>query len=322
MSSINAAHKASNFKGSIDLIGLFLLLPSPLFWAGNFIVGRAMHGIVPPMALSLWRWVIALALVLPFAMSPMRRDLSKYWQHRWRVLSISLAGVFAFNALVYIGLQSTTASNALLLNSFIPILVVLIGAVFLGQRIRHVQALGLVLSFVGVLTIIMHGQWSRLASLSFSRGDLIVFCAMISWALYTLWLRGIPAEIDRVGLIGTQIVIALFVLVPLYLWERASGSTVTWNLHSIGALAYLGVFPSFVAYLLYNIAVARVGAAQAGISIHLIPLFGVLLAVIFLGETIHGYHAIGIAAIITGIVLASVSTGSRKSSADAVPHGD
>lgn len=293
-------------KGAIDWIGLLLLLPPPLFWAGNFIVGRAMHDTVPPMAMSLWRWVIALTLVLPFAAPAMRRDFPKYWQHRWRVLGVSLAGVFAFNALVYIGLQSTTASNALLLNSFIPILVVLIAGVFYRQRIRGVQALGLALSFAGVVTILVHGEWTRLATLSFSRGDLVVFCATVSWALYTVWLRGVPAEIDRIGFLGAQIVIALFILIPLCLWEWMCGSVPTWNLQSIGALIYLGVFPSFIAYLLYNLAVARVGAAQAGMSIHLIPLFGVLLAALLLSETIHGYHAVGIIAIIAGITCASV----------------
>ena len=108
---------------SIDLIGLLLLALPPLFWAGNFIAGRAMQGTVPPMALSFWRWVIALIVLLPFGLAAMRRDLAKYWAYRWRIIAISITGVFAFNSLVYAGLQTTTASNGLLLNSFIPILV-------------------------------------------------------------------------------------------------------------------------------------------------------------------------------------------------------
>jgi drug/metabolite transporter (DMT)-like permease len=304
MSSATIANEAPTAK-SPDLVGLLLLLPPPLFWAGNFIVGRAMNGAVPPMALSFWRWVIALAGLMPFARAAMRRDLPQYWRHRWRVLGVSLTGVFAFNSLVYLGLRTTTASNALLLNSLIPILVVLFGAVFYRQRLRPLQGLGLGLSLVGVFTIILHGEWLRLTSLSFSGGDLTIFCAMISWALYTLWLRGIPAEIDRVGLMGTQILVALIALTPLYLWERASGAVAIWDLRSIAALAYLGLCPSVIAYLLYNIAVSRVGAAQAGLSIHLIPMFGVALAVLFLNETVHGYHLLGVAAIIAGIVCAS-----------------
>lgn len=304
MLSIRAFRKTS-FKRSVDLTGLLLLLPPPLFWAGNFIVGRAVHDSVSPIALSLWRWIVALGLLLPFAWPAMRRDLPKYWQNRWRVLSVSLAGVFAFNLLIYIGLQSTTASNALLMNSFIPVLIVVIEAILLRRPVRSTQAFGLALSCGGVFTIIIHGEWSSVVSLSFSKGDEIVFCAMISWAFYTIWLRGVPAEIDRVGLMGTQIAIALLALVPLYLWEQASGPAPRWNSSSIGALAYLGLFPSVIAYLLYNIAVARVGATQAGLSIHLIPIFGVALAVLFLGEAVHGYHAIGIIAILAGIICAS-----------------
>ncbi|MFC4625100.1 DMT family transporter [Daeguia caeni] len=290
---------------SIDLIGLLLLALPPLFWAGNFIAGRAMQGTVPPMALSFWRWVIALIVLLPFGLAAMRRDLAKYWAYRWRIIAISITGVFAFNSLVYAGLQTTTASNGLLLNSFIPILVVLFAALFYGQRISAGQACGLALSFAGVLTIIMHGDWTRLIALTFSTGDLIIFCAMISWAFYTLWLRGIPADINRVGLLIVQIIVALFLLVPLYLWERASGAETIINAHSLAALAYIGLFPSVIAYLLYNFAVARLGAAQAGLSIHLMPMFGVVLAIIFLDETIHLYHVIGISAIIFGIVIAS-----------------
>ncbi|MBN2751339.1 MAG: DMT family transporter, partial [Rhodospirillaceae bacterium] len=155
--------------------------------------------------------------------------------------------------------------------------------------------------FTGVLTILLHGDWSRLASLEFSRGDLVVFCAMVSWAFYTLWLRGIPPEIDRIGLMGAQIAVAFIVLIPLYLGERALGYMPTWKTETVSALAYLGVFPSVLAYLLYNIGVARVGAARAGAFIHLIPVFGVILAVLFLHESVHAYHVFGMAAILTGV---------------------
>ncbi|MBN2752475.1 MAG: DMT family transporter, partial [Rhodospirillaceae bacterium] len=128
-------------------VGLLLLIPPPLFWAGNFIVGRAMRGNVPPMTLSFWRWVIAFLCLLPFAWRPMCRDRALYWQYRWHILRVSVAGVVAFNSFVYVGLQWTAAANGLLLNSFIPILIVLFGALFYGQRLHVVQVFGLALSF-------------------------------------------------------------------------------------------------------------------------------------------------------------------------------
>lgn len=282
-------------------IGILLLIPPPLFWAGNFIVGRAMRGEVPPMALSFWRWAIALACLLPFAWGPMRRDRALYWRYRWQILRISLAGVVAFTSLVYVGLQWTAAANGLLLNSFIPILIVLFGAVFYRQRLRAVQVFGLAVSFAGVLTIVLHGDWGRLAALDFSAGDLLVFAAMVCWAFYTLWLRAIPPEVDRIGLLGAQAGLGLVVLGVLCLAERASGAVPSWRAETLAALGYLGVFPSVFAYLLYNLGVARVGAARAGMSIHLIPVFGVALAVLFLHETLHAYHVLGMAAILGGL---------------------
>ncbi len=289
---------------SAQAVGLLLLVPPPLFWAGNFIVGRAMRGEVPPFTLSFWRWAVALCCLLPFAWGAMRRDRALYWAHRWRVARITLAGVVAFTSLVYVGLQWTAAANGLLLNSFIPILILLFGALFFGQRLVPAQVFGLALSFAGVLTIVLHGEWARLLALDVSAGDLLVFAAMVCWAFYTLWLRGIPPEIDRLGLMGVQAGLGLLVLGPLCLAERAAGLVPSWSGESLAALAYLGVFPSVFAYLFYTLGVARVGAARAGLFIHLIPVFGVALAVAFLRETLHPYHGVGIAAILGGIACA------------------
>jgi len=284
-----------------QISGLLLLIPPPLFWAGNFIVGRAMRGEVPPMSLSLWRWVIAFLCLLPLAWRPMRRDWPVYWAYRWLVLRLAVVGVVAFNSIVYLGLQWTAAENGLLLNSFIPILILLFGALFYGQSLHRWQAIGLILSFAGVLTIILHGDWTRLARLDFSVGDLVVFCAMVSWAFYTLWQRAIPPQIDRIGLMGIQIAVAIPILFVLYLGERLLGHVPHWSPEAYAALGYIGVFPSVVAYLLYTIGVARVGAVRAGMFIHLMPVFGVALAVIFLGETVQPYHLVGITAILIGI---------------------
>jgi drug/metabolite transporter (DMT)-like permease len=291
-------------KLTVSWLGLLLLIPPPLFWAGNFIVGRAMRDTIPPMALSFWRWVIAIVCLMPFAWRALRRDCPQYWRYRWHLLRVSLAGVVAFNSLVYAGLQSTTAANGLLMNSFIPILIVIFAALFYHQHLRPLQILGLLISFCVVLTIIMHGELSRLMSLSFSRGDLLVFSAMVSWACYTLWLRSIPPEIDRIGLMAAQIIVAFFFLSPLYIGELLTGHHAQITLASLISLAYLGIFPSVLAYLLYNIGVAKVGAARAGLSIHLMPLFGVLLAVLFLGETLHLYQVLGMATILLGLVCA------------------
>lgn len=284
-----------------DLVELAILALPPLFWAGNFVVARAARGDIPPMALSFGRWVIAFLLLLPFAGKWMWRDRARYWQHRWLLVRVSLIGVAAFNTLVYLGLHTTTAANGLLLNSVIPVLIVLFGAVFYRHRLRRIQAFGLAISCVGVLTIIVHGQWARLVALEFSGGDVIVFIAMMCWALYTLWLRSLPADVNRIGLMGIQILIALCALFPLCAWEAIGGARPSWNTASVLALLYVGVVPSVLAYLLYMHGVARAGAARAGLFIHLVPVYGALLSVVFLGESLHLYHAVGIALILTGL---------------------
>lgn len=287
-----------------DWLGFLFLVPAPLFWAGNFVVGRLVRDAIPPITMLYWRWVIAFIVILPFAFRFVRRDLSQYWLYRWRLLAVSLAGIVCFNAFVYIGLKSTSASNGLLLNSLIPILIVLFSALFFGGKLAVLQGLGLLVSFAGVLIIITQGQLERLLSLSLNHGDLIILCAIVSWAFYTLWLRGFPDDLNRIGLMAVQIGIGLIEITPIFLWEHHHANPIVWNKMTYFALGYLGIFPSVVAYLLYNIGVARVGAARAGMAIHLIPVFGVFIAVTFLGEHIHFYHLFGILAIAIGIYCA------------------
>lgn len=285
----------------------FLVLP-PLFWAGNFAVGRAVRDDIAPFTLSFGRWVIALVILLPFVIHYMRRDWSLYKQNIGKIIAVSIVGVAAFNTLVYKGLHSTTTTNAILLNSCIPVLIMLIGAIFYQQKLRAIQLLGLIISLAGVMTIVLHGDWDRLVSLSFNPGDIIVFIAMICWALYTLWMKGVPAQIDRRGLMGIQIIIGLIALAPLFIWEiNQQHIHSSLNQHALMALAYVGIFPSVAAYLLYTMAVQKVGAVRAGLSIHLMPAFGVLISVFILGESFHLYHAVGIAAITVGLILSNRS---------------
>lgn len=285
-----------------DWLAWVMLALPPLFWAGNFIVGRAMRDTIPPMALSFYRWLIALVCLLPFAWPAFKRDAGHYWRVRWTLLGVSLTGVAAFNVLVYIGLQSTSAANGMLLNSFIPLLIAALGALLYRERLTLGQWSGMLLSLCGVAIIVSHGSWQALVSLSVARGDLIVFIATVCWAFYTLWLRQIPAAIDRCGLMLAQILIGLVALLPLFVWEWLQGNVAAWNMHSLLAVGYVGIFPSVVAFMLYGAGVMRVGAARAGLFIHLIPLFGALLSVVVLREALHLYQLVGMLAILSGVV--------------------
>lgn len=296
---------SSQNKPSLLSVLPFLVLP-PLFWAGNVTVGRAVRDDIDPIALSFGRWVIALLILLPFVWRLMCRDWPLYKQNWKRIVATAIMGVAAFNTLVYIGVHSTTTTNAILLNSCIPVLIMIFGSVFYHQKLHIIQIVGLTISLAGVMCIVLAGEWSRLVHLSFNPGDLIVFLAMICWALYTLWIRDIPTTIDRRGLTGIQIIIAVAVLAPLFFWEM-SHTTTTWtlNTNAVLALTYVGIFPSVIAYLAYTTAVQKVGAVRAGLSIHLMPVFGVLLSVFVLGESIHLYHVMGIVMIAIGLILSN-----------------
>ncbi|SAH99635.1 membrane protein [Bordetella ansorpii] len=286
-----------------DSHGWLILLLPPLLWAGNFIVGRAVRADVPPMMLAFARHVVAFACVLPFGWAVIRRDWRQYWRLRWLLVRTGLAGLAMFSVLVYIGLHHTTAANGQLLNSTIPVLVLLMAALFFGQKLVARQVVGLALSCVGVLTIITHGDLAGLLALSFSEGDLIVFGAMASFALYSLWLRSVPPSLSRIGLLTIQLGITVVALLPLAVIEYRGGARTVWSATSVAAILYVGIVASLLANLLYSVGVARIGPAKASLFIHLLPVYGALMAVGFLGESLHLYHAIGISVIIAGLAL-------------------
>jgi drug/metabolite transporter (DMT)-like permease len=286
-----------------------LLTLAALFWAGNFVLGRAVHGSIPPLTLAFGRWLIALLVLLPVGLKPMltQRPL---WQPHWRrIILLALLGIASFNSLVYLGLQSTSATNGVLLNSFIPILIVLLGALFFRLPLNRGQLAAVLLSFTGVLLLVAHGQPARLLALDINQGDALVFTAMLAWAVYTLLLRGLPAGLDRLGLLTLLVAIGLLAILPCFLLEYAQGRRAEVTFTTLASFAYVGTLPSVLAYYFYNVGVARVGAARAGSFIHLMPAFGAVLSMLLLGEAIHGYHLLGIAAILGGVLLSARSAG-------------
>jgi drug/metabolite transporter (DMT)-like permease len=289
----------------------FVLILPPLFWAGNFVVGRAASEDVPPMMLAFARHFVALVFLLPFGWAAMRRDMRRYWECRWQLLRVSLAGMVAFNSMVYLGLRSTTASNAQVMNSTIPVLIVALGALLLRQRLTAAQAFGLLLSCAGVVTIIQHGQFARLLELQFSQGDLIVFGAMVSFALFSVWQRSFPTDVGRLGLLGAQLTVAVAALLPFLVLEYIGGARAAWSFSALAEMLYVGIAAALLANLLYMFGIARVGPIRAGMFIHLVPLYGTVMSIALLGERLHIYHAVGMIAILAGLACSNLVDGSN-----------
>jgi len=287
-----------------------LLVLSTLFWAGNFVLGRAVKSVIPPIGLAFWRWAAALVLLLPFAFPHLRKDWPLL-RGCWRSLTLfAILGVSCFNTFVYIGLHSTTAVNALLVNSVIPVLIVVLSRIMAYVPITRQQAVGVILSLAGVVTIICRADAGLLLSLQLNRGDGWVLLAVVSWALYTFMLRKRPAFLHPFSFLTAIMIIGLLALSPFYAWETVQGRRVGTDLATWGSILYVALFPSVAAFIFWNQAVGEVGPARAGLFLHLMPVFGAILSFIFLGEALHPYHLAGMVLIFSGISLAT----DRKSS--------
>ncbi len=280
-----------------------LLTFTALFWAGNSIVARGAHDFVPPLALSFWRWSLALLILLPFAWPHLRRDADTL-RSAWKTLLILGAlGIGAFNALLYTGLQTTSAINGLLLQSLQPGLILLLGALLFGERTRVMQIAGIALSLVGALTIVAKGDLSALVALQFNRGDLVIGVAVIIWSLYSVLLRKRP-QVHPLSFLAATVAIGVTAIFPFYLAEIASGRLIESRPESWLAIAYVCIFPSLIAYLCFNRGVELLGSSAAGLYLNIMPVIGALLAALFLGESIRWFHFAGMASIGAGIVCA------------------
>ena len=284
-----------------------LLVLTALFWAGNWVLARGIQGQMSPVAMAFWRWFGALVILLPFITRPMAREWPAIVRS-WKVLlPLGVLGVGLFNTLSYTGLKYTSATNGVLLNSVIPILIITINVAVLREPLDRGQAAGVGTSLAGVLMIVARGELDVLLQLELNRGDLWVLAAMLSWAIYTVCLRWRPRDLTSTAFTGSVIAIGVAVLIPVFAWDYAAGHRTQWGPVTWSAVVYFAVFPSVLAYFFWNAGVARVGSERAGAFLHLMPLFGAVLAWMFLGESLLWYHYAGALLIFAGLFIASRS---------------
>ncbi len=282
-----------------------LLTLTPLFWATSWIIGRGVAGEIPPMALTFFRWLFAIAMLAPFALSRVRRDWPQIRAH-WRILAIlGAVGVGTHNAFAYLGLNYTSATNGVILNSFIPAMIVAFSWLFLRERLSRRQLCGVLVSFAGVLAILSRGSPGALLHVRFNVGDLWVVLSMALWSTYSILLRYRPPGIDTLAFLFVIAVLGDACVLPLYVAETWLGHPMPWTpLHALD-VAVLALLSSVLAYIFWNRGVAEVGANVAGLFMHLMPVFGVVLAWMFLGEALAWYHVAGIGLIAAGIAITS-----------------
>lgn len=281
-----------------------LVALASLCWAGNHVAGRASAGQVPPLAISLVRWLVPTLLLLPFAWPHLRRDWPSIRSHWKSLVGLSAIGGGVFGALQYIGLQYTTAINVSVLNSLSPVLIAVSGAVLFRDRLTVVQALGVALSLTGVLTIVSKGDPAVLRGFGFNWGDLVIVFNMALFGVYSACLRLRPVMHWLSYMFIFAFVSTVFTI-PFFMAEYLSGAIMEANITTFAMLAYAAIFPSLVANFAWNRGVEQIGANRAGAMLHLIALFSALLAGLFLGEQILPYHFAGFSLIIVGVWVAA-----------------
>lgn len=285
---------------------LFLILPL-LFWAGNSIVARGLREEVSPIALNFWRWFTALLILLPFTTRRMIAERSGLLREWKTVVLLGVLGVVLYQTFLYQGLTATTATNAALFNSSIPVIIIVLSWVLYRERVSMRQLGGIAVSLLGVVVIMAKGRPALLMELRFNPGDLWILASLPVWSLYTVLLRRRLSALDPMALVTASALAGMVFLTPLYLFELSQGSRMSFSFATVGAVLYVAVFASAAGFTLWNIGVQRVGANRAGIFMHLHPAFTAALAIPILGESLHIHQGVGIALIFAGIYLSTTA---------------
>lgn len=288
-----------------------LLIAANLFWAGNIVIARGLAGQVPPVTLAYWRWTGAFILAFGFAWPRLKADWPVMLRHWKMMLALAATGIASYNTMSYIGLTTTTALNVLLLQSASPLIIIVWAYALFRETPTLRQTLGVLVSLAGVAAIAAHGSLTLLAHLRLNPGDLWVLVALVIYAFYCVMLRKRP-PVHPLSFLVAAMGIGSLMMLPFMTWEFASGARIQGGVPSYMAIAYTAVLPSFIAYLFFNRGIELIGSGPAGQSMHLMPLFGSILAVIFLHERFQTYHAAGICLIAAGIVLATLKAGGLR----------
>jgi len=282
-----------------------LLTLAALFWTGNWVVGRMLVDLVPPSALTFWRWAIAVALLVPFV-GPRLWAARALLLREWRpIVVLGVLGGGLHNVLQYWGLDYTLATNGAILNATTPVLIIVLGTLVFGDPFPRRAAAGALIALLGTLALITRLDPGLLASLGPNRGDLAILASMVMLSGYTVGLRRRPAGLDPLSFLVCFAVVALVPVGVGYALEHAAGLRIVLNPTSIAGVLYIALFPALLAYLFWDIGVRAVGAARAGVFMYLMPVFGSLLGMAFLGERFEAYHAAGMGLIFAGVAIAT-----------------
>jgi len=281
-----------------------LLSITALCWAGNAIVGRLAAGHIPPVTLSFLRWSLAFLVILPFARQHLVADWAVIRTRLGFMILLSITGISAFNTMQYWALEHTQALNTLLLQSAGPLFVAGWSLLLLGLRLTLAQAVGIAVSLAGVLVILLHGDLTTLKNIEFNKGDLIFTVALFIFGLYSVLSLKRPA-IHGLSFVAFTFGAGAACLIPLLVWELSTQPVMRIDAANLLTLLYVALFPSTLAYLCFNRGVQLIGANRAAPIFHVVPMFGTVMSIVFLGEHPQPFHFLGFSLVLTGVFVAS-----------------
>ncbi len=284
---------------------LFLILTT-LFWAGNFIVGKAASLFdIPPFTLNFYRWTFAWLILAPFTLKEIIEKKNYIIENIKLILILGITSITIFNSIVYYSLNFTQVISGVLMISTIPVMIIVFCWLLKIEKTNIYQILGVIFSLLGVVIIITKADLSILLNLNFNKGDLWMVVAMFSWALYSALLRKKKLEISQLSLLQTIISAGLIFLLPAYMIELSLGYKANINLPFILTLSYVVLFPGLASFILWIKGISIIGSNRAGIFLHLIPIFSTIMAILIFEEQFMVFHLIGAILIISGIILSS-----------------
>jgi drug/metabolite transporter (DMT)-like permease len=280
-----------------------LLWVVPALWSSNYIIARLAKGVIAPHALALGRWGLALALMLPFVWRELR---AQPWLREWRRLAVlGATGMWICGAWVYLGGQSTTATNIALIYAATPVAIAVLGVKLLHERMSLAQRVAVVFALAGVLFIIVKGDVGKLLAVRFTVGDGWIVGAAISWTVYSVLLRRWPSVLGPAARLAAIIGGGIMLLIPFTLWEWLAGPALPLTPAAIGLVVLAALLPGVLSYTAYSYLQRELGASRTALLLYLAPVYGALNAWLFLGELPGWYHAVGAALILPSIWLAT-----------------
>ena len=281
-----------------------LLVLTVLFWSGNFIFGRLVSNSIEPMQLSFFRWFFVLIILLPYILMQYKNLIKVFKKEYFVLFILGALGISGFNTFLYYGLQTTTATNALLINSSTPIFIIIFSAIIFKISITKMQFFGVFLSTIGVIYLILKGEINHILELKFTVGDLWIIAACIDWALYSVLLKYKPKDLNSLEFFSITTILGTFILYIVFIFQGYSFEfSFLENKEVLYSMIYIVIFPSILSFYFWNKATLEVGANKAGQFAHLMPIFGAGLAYVFLDEVMQTYHIVGIILIALGIYL-------------------